>query len=1200
VATTFRHLLEDVMASYSGNFSSNMMENHIPASVLDAANGFSAVVGGDGTQFLFSIGSDSVFRASADLNDGVSAWVTQDISASLVAQPAESLSATIKAKTFAVSYSTTTDTITIVLVLSRSTGGDLVYAASGLPANATASWLAQNGIGIWQAIPFDSTAFTSITAQTLDISAVSLLLAVKVSAQEPAQAFATVIDPSNQHYRVFTISIPQPGVPSNSPAWKSFTLPVDSNVPLLTAPGQPVAALGQGLYLLASIAGSSALQFMPSAIDITVSYTVPTGASAIASLALPDSGASTLTELYVAGGNTLTICPAGRGVTNVQVCSSSYFAGTSVLHVVSNYGEEGVKDSGAILAVWGLNAHQQIFFTYAPYTDRQDPTAWSPVTLLMSQVSNVTPLLNSNTGTLGFLGITASPDYTTINYGPPASSSLVQMYSDQASLAWQSRYVPVPSTGDYIRLQSYTSTVRVIDPTTTLPVGNAQLNITTATSTNFIVNGQSVNCQADTPTPVTTDVSGRLTIVNTVSGISAVPFTITDTEGDAVTLTLNGTAVAQPYDPTGTITPALQQGITGDLTSISYKSSDGTTSPLVSSSNSNLVHSQPQISAAFNALSDKVTATSTPSSSALLAVRGNALTARVRYARSLQARRAHAAAAASTSPGAQATTIDDNNSIEMILSDLAQWVITAVEDVESFFINVADEVVTLVVSFAEGVFHAVVSTVEDALNAVVALFNYIGAAFEDIFRWLAFIFDWSEMVAVHNSLSTAFQAGINGFEKELTSIQSTIDNWFAQARSSLGGPTFSGAIQTIQQGVATNQPATTVVGGTDVSSDSRIGWVGAQLKTSQGSSISQPTVVAAGSGGTLADAMAGFGSSTQSASSEKPAAIIAVGQSANGSGSTGIAASGFMSSIGTTLLTDLQTVVDDGFSLLEDGIADANSALTATINVPVLSGIYFDVVDKEPSVLDISCLCMAVPMTICYNIAASVNSTMPALTDVVASNTFQSAFASFFSNTGTAQARERSVLRAAMADDDSDSTAALAIISGLLMVQSVSIVVDYIGEDMESSAMCTIAAILENLSDFGLCVTATFGAIDDPLFIDYKVAACALRLVVLIGLLQAVFLRGGLRSAEAGEIALGGDFADTILGLWALVDILLDVSDADSEDWADMFNNLLAFPGALLAKGKVMPYWVIVALLRAFGIEGLGCVFLAKALNGFV
>ena len=196
------------MGCMTANFSSCMMENHIPASVLDATHGFSCLLGSDGSQFLFSLGDDQIFRVSADLNTGCSAWTTCDVASTLL----ETITGA-QVKCFAVSYAPLNGTITIVLVLEQTQGGDLLYVASGLIATAQAQWLADGGAGIqWVNVVFDSTAFDTIVAASLNISEIALQLSIQAKAAETPLAYATVTDPSNGFNRVFFVEIPPAGL----------------------------------------------------------------------------------------------------------------------------------------------------------------------------------------------------------------------------------------------------------------------------------------------------------------------------------------------------------------------------------------------------------------------------------------------------------------------------------------------------------------------------------------------------------------------------------------------------------------------------------------------------------------------------------------------------------------------------------------------------------------------------------------------------------------------------------------------------------------------------------------------------------------------------------------------------------------------------------------------------------------------------
>jgi hypothetical protein len=104
------------------------------------------------------------------------------------------------------------------------------------------------------------------------------------------------------------------------------------------------------------------------------------------------------------------------------------------------------------------------------------------------------------------------------------------------------------------------------------------------------------------------------------------------------------------------------------------------------------------------------------------------------------------------------------------------------EDVASIVFEAVDGAITFVANIAGAMLKAIVNTVEDALNAMTALFKWIGAKVDAVSRWLGFLFDWSDFVAVKVVLKGAIKDGLKSFDGILDRVQVSGDAWFKHAR----------------------------------------------------------------------------------------------------------------------------------------------------------------------------------------------------------------------------------------------------------------------------------------------------------------------------------------------------------------------------------------------------------------------------------
>jgi hypothetical protein len=91
-------------------------------------------------------------------------------------------------------------------------------------------------------------------------------------------------------------------------------------------------------------------------------------------------------------------------------------------------------------------------------------------------------------------------------------------------------------------------------------------------------------------------------------------------------------------------------------------------------------------------------------------------------------------------------------------------------------INAAFELVVEGVSYA---FNAVVKFIEDAFDMVEMIFNHVKVFFETLYKWLAWLFDWTSINQAKICISTAFGAMMEFLEGAVTHLRLNVDAGFA-------------------------------------------------------------------------------------------------------------------------------------------------------------------------------------------------------------------------------------------------------------------------------------------------------------------------------------------------------------------------------------------------------------------------------------
>lgn len=124
-------------------------------------------------------------------------------------------------------------------------------------------------------------------------------------------------------------------------------------------------------------------------------------------------------------------------------------------------------------------------------------------------------------------------------------------------------------------------------------------------------------------------------------------------------------------------------------------------------------------------------------------------------------------------------------------------------------IRVLDYVVTTVSAGVQAAFHFVidgvtylfetlVDTVEKAFDLAEAVFSAVKVFFQDLYEWLAFLFNWGDMLRTHDAIAHIVNTGFDflvgatgGIQRivdgGIDTLQRQLQQWFAEARNTIAG-----------------------------------------------------------------------------------------------------------------------------------------------------------------------------------------------------------------------------------------------------------------------------------------------------------------------------------------------------------------------------------------------------------------------------
>jgi hypothetical protein len=309
---------------------------------------------------------------------------------------------------------------------------------------------------------------------------------------------------------------------------------------------------------------------------------------------------------------------------------------------------------------------------------------------------------------------------------------------------------------------------------------------------------------------------------------------------------------------------------------------------------------------------------------------------------------------------------DIGSSIAVAAGDLFRWLGQAATDVEDFVIQEAEGLYHFVATIAGQAYHALLDCYDAVVHAVEFVLGKIEVFFEDLVQWLGFVFQWSDIVRTHQVLRNyirqfvAYCAGSipdirTGLQASFTQAQEFIDSW---------------------AGIPAGIPPGLVAGTADSSTRSAApppgqsspqGNWGTQLLRGNAASGSVTGTVAALGDDVLAAVQALSAAVTRELDVVQAAITrlktdvldkfheLSFAQIMEGV--IAIFSDALLQSIENLLLALL-----DVLEALADGVV---GLLDTAIDIPVISGLYREISGDDLSLLDVTCLIMAIPVTIC-------------------------------------------------------------------------------------------------------------------------------------------------------------------------------------------------------------------------------------------
>jgi len=898
------------------NFDSELMENQTHAVVMAPDIAFEALQSQDGGSLFFSIGTDHVFYLTREVTATTTGWTKLDLSSGLASQFS---GAAVTAKSFSVAQNAQTLGIDLGLVVTVS-GVDHLFLSLG-NANTEQAWA--NGVA-WTAIPFDATpAPTPITITNV------YLMNVLSQGAMVENIFADILStPGNTLEPIARYYI----TPGASPQWNAHYLPAEMSAGSVTSclgnrPSDPVP----GIYTMGSIGGDEQLIFTPqsnyfssTAPPNPTKLTLPAGASAVAS-AVNSSG---VTNLFISGtGGLYVFTPSNQGAnaTAVVACSDPLTAGASQLAASTN---------GGHTAVWGVNAQGNLFYVQCAEGSEADAGAWSNPVPLLPSVERFAFYLNLNAG-------------TNVLFANIDGQNLMQLSQDPVTANWLQRAILLPSTSvdDVASYNSFTTHIQITDDNGGA-APNTAVTIQATSPVSVYLNNVYHVLSPTVPLNTTADCTGVITVVQATDSLSAVCFQVTLTATPTVTQTIN--PMTNALVKLGKITDGTSLG------KVVVTNSDGTQQPLIPSGTS----SSDTNAAAQSIVQFHQVASGLPQNGSKVQPSSNVAAAHfglIFHATGIQY---HEGAAASALLGG-------SDPIAVAAEDFFLWVKHIVHEIESFTVKAVEGVYHFLATIGGEIYDVLLDCISSVVHAVEYVFNKIKVFFQDLIKWLGFIFNWKDMVNTHKAMKNVLKQSVIRAVNQIATLETDVQNAFQNLEAHLNS--WAGL-----------PPVTSTMGNYQSTSSSAPGTGSPQsnwaLHHTKGNASQAATTYSTPNPnrGTFATILSELEQMVDNEIGDIKTAIAQLRTDVIDQLSSLTPLQVVQKTVAIILdfvLSTAENLIVKALQIIATVIEGMIDLLDAPISIPILSPLYKKITGDDLSFLDLTCLVCAIPATIIYKLA---------------------------------------------------------------------------------------------------------------------------------------------------------------------------------------------------------------------------------------
>ena len=299
----------------------------------------------------------------------------------------------------------------------------------------------------------------------------------------------------------------------------------------------------------------------------------------------------------------------------------------------------------------------------------------------------------------------------------------------------------------------------------------------------------------------------------------------------------------------------------------------------------------------------------------------------------------------------------DRALVGSFFGDLFDAIGEAIAAAVEIVVTVTDALIEVVVRVADRVINAIIETAEQLWAAVSSVFAAIGAGFARLFQWLAFVFDWKDIVRTHRVLARGLDLALLEVQSTLT-VDATRERHLKTLGEALRDVKAPPEVASADDAVARSR--------TDRGDDTRSNWGSNHLASGSFGDFGARTVALACARSEAYAAPAGAGNDFIAALHKFAEQLMADLWSFDFSD---FLKKGLFPLLGEAL--DAWAEIVRSTTNLGALLAAAIEVVTTEVQIPILSWLYREIVGDELTLLDALALLLAIPATVLYKLVFS-------------------------------------------------------------------------------------------------------------------------------------------------------------------------------------------------------------------------------------